>query len=233
MSEAFHRETLRGGEKWSRVLPRHTALRLIDPTGRAAVAAFLFNARQPLERYNMPDTLKAQHTAFLTAGRCCFSDMGRVLCAITADTAGWHDTITGHLDAAGTRARWGEGTYQVRRNDWHRNTRDNALIEFAKHGLGERDLHANLNLFVEVRADADGRLHWARTPKPGAMVELRLEMEVLVVLSNTPHPFDPSPVYDPPPVGLELHSVPAPGADDPCRTGRPECGRAYQLTETP
>ena len=47
------------------------------------------------ERYNMPDTLKAQHTAFLTQGRVLYSDMGRVLCSIIADTCGWHDTVCG------------------------------------------------------------------------------------------------------------------------------------------
>jgi len=31
---------------------------------------------RPAERYNMPDTLKAQHTAFLTAGCVCYSEHG-------------------------------------------------------------------------------------------------------------------------------------------------------------
>jgi len=48
-----------------------------------------------LKRYNMADTLKAQHTAYLTAGCVCYSDMGRILCSITADSCGWHDTICG------------------------------------------------------------------------------------------------------------------------------------------
>ena len=45
----------------------------------ACVSALFYNARDPLERYNMADTLKAQYTAFLTAGRVLYSDMGRVL----------------------------------------------------------------------------------------------------------------------------------------------------------
>ena len=231
MSEPFHHHTLRGGDQWSRVVRRGTALRLVDRTGRAAVAALFFNAAQPLERYCMPDTLKAQHTAFLTAGRVLFSDMGRVLCSITRDTRGWHDTVTGHLDAEGTRARWGDGGYQRLRNDRHRNTRDNLLVELAKHGLGERDLHANLNCFVEIRADAAGRLRRSLRSVPGAELELRMEMDVLVVLSNTPHPLDEAAEYAPPPVELELRRVPPPGADDPCRTGRPETARGFLLTE--
>ena len=39
----------------------------------------------------MPDTLKAQHIARLTAGFVLYSDMGRMLCSVTGDTVGWHD----------------------------------------------------------------------------------------------------------------------------------------------
>lgn len=230
VSEPFHSETLRGGQSWSRVLPRGTALRLRDPSGTAAVAALFFNARQCVERYNMPDTLKAQFTAFLTAGRVLYSDMGRILCSITADSDGWHDTITGHQDAAGARARFGEGDYQARRNERVRNTRDNLLVELGRHELGERDLHANLNCFVEVRADDAGRLCWNGAPRPGAAIELRMEMDVLVVLSNTPHPLDPATQYAPPPVDLALSRVPAPAEDDPCRRSRPENARGFALT---
>ena len=64
----------------------------------------------PLERYNMPDTLKAQHIARLTAGLVLYSDMGRVLCSIVDDTVGWHDPIGGCCNAACSRATYGEGT---------------------------------------------------------------------------------------------------------------------------
>ena len=61
-------ERLRGGQTWSRVLKRGQRLVLTDLEGGAAVAALFFNADDPTERYNMPDTLKAQHIARLTAG---------------------------------------------------------------------------------------------------------------------------------------------------------------------
>jgi len=61
-----HRESLRGGQAWSRRLRRHEVLRIVDSTGKACVSALFYNARHPLERYNMPDTLKAQHIARLS-----------------------------------------------------------------------------------------------------------------------------------------------------------------------
>jgi len=67
--------------------------------------------------------------------------------------------------------------------------------------------------------------------RPGARVTLRSELEVLVVLSNTPHPLDSSPTYPCGPVELEIRDVPPPGPEDPCRIERDENRRAYQMTE--
>lgn len=225
-------EILRGGQAWSRRLARHQRLRITDVEGRACVSALFYNARQPLERYNMADTLKAQFTAFLTAGRVLYSDMGRVLCSIVADGCGWHDTISGMGDAASGRARFGDGTYQALRNGFHRNARDNVLVELGKHGLGKRDVVANVNFFVRISVDDSGNMTWVGSnSRAGASVELRFEMDTLVVLSNTPHPLDPASSYGPPPVGLTIGAGPAPAADDTCRLSRPENGRGFALTE--
>ncbi len=226
-------EPLRGGQMWSRVLRRGQTLTLVDVEGGAAIAALFFNAEQPLERYNMPDTLKAQHVARLTAGTVLFSDMGRVLCSIVRDTAGWHDTITGHMTAEMSERKYGVGSYQNLRNDFHRNTRDNFLIELGKHGLGKRDLHPNVNFFVKVGADAEGNLAFAAdAARPGSEVTLRAEMNVLVVLSNTPHPLEPESRYAPKPALLRLAAGEPAAADDPCRRACPENERGFVLTES-
>src|SRR5689334_21351230 len=145
-------EDVPGGAMWSHALRRHQALRLIDVEGGANVAMLLFNRDHLLERYNMPDTLKAQHTAFVTRGHVLYSDMGRVLCSIVADGCGWHDTIGGLSDAALVRQKYGEKRYQEQRNAFHRNARDELLTELGKWGLGARDLVPNLNLFSKVTA---------------------------------------------------------------------------------
>jgi urea carboxylase-associated protein 2 len=228
-------ETLRGGQAWSRRLTRGQILRLTDSTGHACVSALFYNAREPVERYNMADTLKAQYTAFLTAGRVLFSDMGRVLVSMIGDTCGWHDTISGCGDAASGDARFGAGRYQELRNDFHRNARDNFVIELSKLGLGKRDIVANVNFFARIAADDAGRIAWVPgNSRPGAHVDLRAEMDTLVVLSNTPHPLDPATAYAPPPVELEIRVAAPherPGPDDPCRAARAENGRGFDLTD--
>ena len=235
MTEAKHpviaEEPLRGGQMWSRVLKRGQRLRLTDLEGGAAVAALLFNADDLSERYNMPDTLKAQHIARLTQNCALFSDMGRILCSITADSVGWHDTVTGHSSKRHVQTKYGSGSYQQLRNDFYRNTRDNFLVELGKYELGKRDLGPNLNLFVKIAIDDGGNLSFVPNSKAGDFVELRAELNTLVVLSNTPHPLDPAAVYAPKPVNLAiLAGTPAP-SDDPCRLVRPENARGFALTE--
>ena len=231
-NEILIEEALRGGQMWSRVLRRGQRLRLTDTEGKASVAALLYNADRPSERYNMPDTLKAQQTAYLTQGLVLYSDMGRILCSIVADTVGWHDTITGHSTRDSVKARYGEGAYLKLRNDRYRNTRDNFLTELGKHELTVHDIVANVNFFVKVVADDEGRLSWVEQSRKGGFVELRAELNTLIVVSNTPHPLDPSQKYDPTPVQLTIRSGTPATSDDPCRLSRPENGRGFILTET-
>lgn len=224
-------ERLRGGQAWSRVLRRGQVLRLTDVEGGASVAALFYNADDKSERYNMPDTLKAQHIARLTAGYVLYSDMGRVLCSVVADSVGWHDTITGHGRAKHNHEKYGDGSYQKLRNDFYRNTRDNFLIELGKYELGKRDIVPNVNLFVKIAVDADGNMRWEPNSRAGDFIELRAELNTLVVLSNTPHPLDPSPTYAPKPVALTVSERGPAGPEDPCRLSRPENARGFALTE--
>jgi len=225
-------ETVPGGTAWSGVLRRGNTLRFTDTLGSANVAVMLYNAEEKTERYNMPDTLKAQHTAFLTAGHVCYSDMGRVLCSIATDTCGWHDTVCGTTNAATVRAKFGEARYQAHRNAMFRNGHDSFLVELEKWGLDKRDVIANLNLFSKVLTDPAGALHFDTAHRaPGQTVDLRFEMNTLVVLSTTPHPLDPSPKYEPADVELAVWRSGTAGADDICRLHCPENGRGLINTE--
>jgi uncharacterized protein len=224
-------EKLHGGQAWSAVLDRGMAIGLTDLEGGANVAALLYNAAEPIERYNMPDTLKAQHIARLTQDFVLYSDMGRILCSITKDTVGWHDPIGGMLNAAQVKAKFGEKSYQEHRNEWTQNTRESMLLELAKHSLGARDLTPPLNLFSKVEVDASGAMHYAADhSKPGAYVELRAEMKVLIVLCANHHPMDSAVVYAPKPVKLTVKRVDEAAPDDPCRLSRPENGRGFIVT---
>jgi len=220
--------TLPGGKHWSFVLWRTNRLRLTDVEGGANVGMLFYNPMNLLERYNAPDTLKCQHTFKLTAGHCLYSDMGRIFCSVVADDFGWHDTVCGNTTKTSTAKKWGETSYQKERNDWHQNGHDSFLVEAAKYGLGRRDLPANVNWFSKVAVADDGGLSLDQSAaKPGASVELRFEMDTLVLLHTCPHPLNLAPAFPCKPVRYEILEGPPAAADDANRLSAPENMRGF------
>jgi len=225
-------ELLAGGCHWSGLLRRGNTLRLTDVSGSANVSALFFNQEEKTERYNIPDTLKAQHTAYLTQGHVCYSDMGRILCSIPLDTCGWHDTMCGVLDSATLEKKYGQALYQTHRNAMHRSGMDGLLIELNKWGLGRRDMNGNVNFFSKTSANAQGQLQFDRAHRAaGQYVDLRFEMNVLVLMSAAPHPLDDAPSYAPGDVQLTAWRSGTAGVNDPCRLSCPENDRGFINTE--
>jgi urea carboxylase-associated protein 2 len=225
----MYETTIIGGGMWSKVIGRGKTLRLTDLEGGANVGLLLYNAAERLERYNMPDTLKGQQIFYLTAPYCIHSDMGRIFCSITEDTAGWHDTVCGCSSAKSVALKYGEKTYQEARNEFYRNGRENFLIEMAKWGMSKRDIMPNMNMFSKVTSDESGNLTFDPSAvKAGNHIDLRFEMDTLVVLNTCQHPL---PAYAPKPVRLSVTKAGSPGPEDPCRRSCPENERAFINTE--
>ncbi|OCX11289.1 urea amidolyase associated protein UAAP1 [Pseudomonas graminis] len=227
----FAEELLPGGGHLSFVLKRGELLRLTDLNGNANVSLTLFNAHEKTERLNLPDSLKCQHTAKLTTGHCLYSDMGRVLAAITADTCGWSDSIGGVLCAEEVSEKYGQGRYQELRNGFFRNGADNLLVEMGKWGLGLSDLLMTLNLFSRVNVDAHGALTFVPgNSRAGDSIELYAPMDTLVVMTALQHPMDPNPEYAPQPVQLSWMKA-DPSVAEHCRTSREENVRGFINTD--
>ena len=224
----LYEQAVPGGGHVSLILRRGHVLRIKDVEGGANVSATFLNADQKSERFNLPDTLKGQHTAKLTAGHCLYSDMGRVLLAITADSCGWHDSFGGVLDAAEVEEKYGAGRYQELRNAFHRNGQDNLLVEMGKWNLNIQDLLMVVNFFSKVTVDDQGEFSFVPgNSSAGDYIDLYAPMDVLVVLTALQHPMDPDPRYSPKPVLLSVHEVVEDGIASECRHSRPENGRAF------
>jgi urea carboxylase-associated protein 2 len=180
----------------------------------------------------MPDTLKCQHTFKLTKGHCLYSDMGRIFCSIVDDSVGWHDTVCGNTNKAIVAERWGQSSYQNCRNDWTQNGLDSFLVEGGKYGLGRRDLAANVNWFSKVSVADNGDMNFdAAHSHAGAFVDLRFEMDTLVLLHTCPHPLNPALDYPRAPIGLQLRQSAPVQDDDSCRNFCPENARGFANTE--
>ena len=231
MSATIHAAKLTSGKHWSHILRPNARLRLTDIDGGANVAMLFYNPQNLTERYNAPDTLKCQHSFRLTAGHCLYSDMGRIFCSIVSDTHGWHDTVCGNSTKAIVAKRWGDALFQTHRNDRHQNGLDSFLVEAAKYGMKRRDLAANVNWFSKVAVDEHGAIRFdPAAANPGSSVELRFEMDTLVLFHTCPHPLDPAPAYPKKSILLELFDGAAAAADDACRLSVPENGRGFENT---
>jgi urea carboxylase-associated protein 2 len=233
MSEdLLYEEQIPGGAHWSMLIRKGTCLRLIDQQGGANCGMLFYNPSNYLERYNAPDTLKCQHTFKLTRGHCLYSDMGRIFCSITEDTVGWHDSIGANTTKQGVKDKWGEHNYQDYHNDWYLNGYDSFLVELAKYGMNARDMAANLNLFSKIAIDDDGNMSYAvDNSQAGDYIELRFEMDTLVVLHTCPHPMNPASEYPKRPLTCQIRKAALVSDDDECMNSRDENRRGFRNTE--
>jgi urea carboxylase-associated protein 2 len=219
-AEAIRRhDVVPAGWYWSARVARGTTLRIHNTSGTPGVAAFFWSAHDPSERYCLGDTVKIQWTVRPSAGRMLLSDMGRVLASLVADSGCTHETLLG-----GTMRDPGEA-------ESARNTRDNLLLAAGKHGLGKRDLAPFVTFFAGVDADPSGRFSWANAAcVAGDFVDLRAEMDLIVALSNTPHPLAQTRAALGP-IDAILWNGPTLAPGDPCRTATVEARRAFENTD--
>ena len=195
--------TLAARAPWSGILRSGQILRLIDLEGQQAVDALFYNADKPTERYSPQDTLLEQGSAYIGLGTQLLSDEGRVLVTVVADSCGRHDTSAGACSCEANTVRFGHHTRYMHA------CRENFLLELGRYGLGKRDIGGNANFFMNVPISATGDLAIAEgLSAPGAYVDLRAEMDVLVVFSNCPQVNNPCNAFNPTPVRLLIWDGP-------------------------
>lgn len=220
------------GEKWSARLGRNRQLKLTTKGIGANLAMLAYHGADLGERMNLPDSLKAQHTAKLTQGNVIYSEMGRILLSITEDSLGWHDPIGGLLHRDQLDARYGITRFQEERNARLMSGYENVLTELGKYGLGKRDVVPNVNLFSRVWADPKGDIHYDEAHcKAGSSITLRTDLETVLVFSNTPHPLDGRTPYPAVPIQFEITKCATASADDACRNACSENRRGFENNE--
>lgn len=224
-------KVLKPGEKWSGNIGRGKYIHFKALGNDANISMLMYNMRDTSERYNMPDTTKAQYTYHLTRGNVLMSDNGRVLASIVEDSTGWNDTISGYTTRSFTDEQYGKTTYQEQRNDWYRCGEENFKMELIRNNMTARDLVPCVNLFSKVYVNEDGSMNYVTDHcKEGATVTLRTEMDIIIVLSNTPNPLDPATEFPSVPVSIEVYDAPEVDLTDECVNYRAENYRAFENT---
>jgi urea carboxylase-associated protein 1 len=178
---------------YARELQPGTHLRIIDLGGQQAVDFLCFDLADKEIRYNAANTIKLNRGIYVTTGYKLYSDLAEVLMTVTADSVGHHDTIGGACSNQVNYLRYGiPNTHSCR---------DNFLAALKQHGMSARDIHANINWFMNVPVRPDGSAQIEEgTSEPGDYVDLRAEKGVLVVMSNCPQFYNPCSGWNPTPI---------------------------------
>ncbi|MGH8530699.1 MAG: urea amidolyase associated protein UAAP2 [Nevskiales bacterium] len=197
--------TLPAGEPYLLEIGRGQTVRIVDLEGNQAVDALFYNRHDPAEHYSATQTLLRQGGIYLTTDSALYSNDGKLMLTLVADTCGRHDTLGGACAAESNSVR-----YALQKKFMH-SCRDNFLtaLQHADIGIGKRDLVPNINFFMNVPVTAAGELSFADgVSAPGKYVELRAEMDLWLLASNCPQLNNPCNAYNPTPVRFLLWDAP-------------------------
>jgi len=202
-NQAVVDEICPAGEPWVKGIKRGQTFRIVDLEGNQAVDTLFYNAHDAQERYSATDTINRQKKLYLTTGSELYSNFGNAMLAITADTCGRHDTLGGACAAESNTVR-----YALEKFPMHC-CRDNFRYALAHDplcqqlGMSKRDLPSNINFFMNVPVTESGGLEFADgVSAPGKYVEMRAQMDVVVLISNCPQLNNPCNAYNPTPIRL-------------------------------
>jgi len=192
-----HDEVVPARAPWLHPVAKGQTLRIVDLEGNQAVDFLLYSAADDAERYSAQDTVAAQGNLFLREGTVLRSNEGRPMMTIAASAVPYHDTIGGACSCESNTLRYGHHT-----KSQHACV-ENFLEANLTQGRGKRDIVSNINFFMNVPVEPDGSLGIVDgLSAPGLTVDLRAEMDVVVVVSNCPQINNPCNAFNPTPVRM-------------------------------
>ena len=193
----IHDEIVPARAPWRHRMKAGDTLRIVDLEGNQAVDFLLYAAHDDAERYSAQDTIAAQANIFLRCGSVLLSNESRPMMTIVGSAVAYHDTIGGACSCESNSLRYGHHT-----KSQHACV-ENFLEANLADGRAKRDIVSNVNFFMNVPVEADGALGIVDgISAPGLTVDLRAEMDVIVVISNCPQVNNPCNGFNPTPVRM-------------------------------
>jgi uncharacterized protein len=196
-----YRSVVPAGESWIHEVAKGHLFRIVDLHGNQAVDTLFYNAHDYSDRYSAQGTIQQQGNIYLTTGTKLISTAGTTLLTIVADTCGRHDTLGGACANESNMVR-----YAIEKRHMHacRSSFLKAVIDW-DHGMSKRDITSNINFFMNVPVTPEGKLTFENgISEPGKYVEMRVETDVLVLISNCPQLNNPCNAYNPTPVEIMI-----------------------------
>jgi len=199
--DAVLNQTVEAGSYFVHEILQGQTVRIVDLEGNQAVDTLFYNAHDYADRYSVQDTIREQNNVYLTTGTKLISTGRNVMLTIVADTCGRHDTLGGACSAESNMVR-----YDLEKRSMHacRHGFLKGAFEWSRdtgHELDKRDLTANINFFMNVPVTPEGALTFADgVSDVKKYVELRAEMDTLIIISNCPQLNNPCNAYNPTPI---------------------------------
>jgi hypothetical protein len=196
-NSVIHDEVVAARAPWLYHVAAGQTLQIVDLEGNQAVDFLLYSAEDDSERYSAQDTVSAQGNLFLRTGTVLRSNEGRPMMTIVDTSVEYHDTIGGACSCESNTLRYGHHT-----KSQHACV-ENFLEANLTEGRGKRDMVSNINFFMNVPVEPDGTLGIVDgISAPGLTVDLRAEMDVIVVVSNCPQINNPCNAFNPTPIRM-------------------------------
>ena len=196
-------EVCPAGEAWMCEVKKGQLFRIVDLEGNQAVDTLFISAENPDERYSATDTLTQNQQIYLEQGTTLYSNLARPIATIVEDNCGRHDTLGGACSCESNTVRYAHDKYPMH------SCRNNFMYALAKHPLAHkhqlnvRHLGPNINFFMNVPVTPAGHLMFDDgVSAAGKYVQIRAEMDLIVLISNCPQLNNPCNAYNPTPIQL-------------------------------
>jgi len=197
LGTVVHDEVVAARAPWLHTVKAGQTLRIVDLEGNQAVDFLAYSAADDAERYSAQDTPPPQGTRARPRAPAPLTNAAARRRRVTATAVAYPATIGGACSCESNTLRYGHHTKAQHA------CVENFLTANARHGRGKRDMVSNVNWFMNVPVEADGALGIVDgISAPGLYVDLRAEMDVVVVVSNCPQINNPCNGFNPTPVRM-------------------------------
>lgn len=160
-------------------LDRGQHLRIVDAEGGRVPNLICLGAHRVTEKASMATTRLMSGRWTLTPGMAIYSFHADPMLTVISDPVGRHHLEGGYCTGPGNDARLGAPARGP-------NCYDSLVSALAEHDIGAEHVQPDMcaMLFLRYTDEPDGRRTWAPASTPGAHIELRAEMELLVAVAD-------------------------------------------------
>lgn len=185
------------GEARKLCLKPKTTLKITSLSGGQVADLIAYNAEDLTEYLSPAQTRAALMSVRLVVGDAIYSNRGRPLLSLIADSCGVHDMLAPACDEFRYSVDFGVAG--------HKSCVENFATLLAEHGITRQQLPDPLNVFESVPVAADGTLGIVPSPvAPGGSATFQAERHCIVCVSACPQDLAPTNHYRATDLQLEI-----------------------------